>query len=298
LGAPLLRHGQTGAGAGGGLFLDGRRVKPLRHGREAVQEHGQRLLPGPRGVPVQRQGGLQARSGNQRCPRFLRDRVQPPPLLTRHHAQSLAQGVAQHMLGIFHPASAPPWAPVQRRPPLAGAKGTAGGRALDRPFQHTAVELPGDHPLTTGDQGACAEGRRVAVQTVQAPLPAAIHRGGLEHCVVRDLGVGLEQSGQRQLGGGPWGLALRVVLIERQQCLLKGIGKERRAVLPQEDKQLGPTDALDDGVFRRRQFDWGMPQRWTPGKPSCWNRKQMVVSHAITLWKNTRPVFYSAGHMN
>jgi hypothetical protein len=40
------------------------------------------------------------------------------------------------------------------------------------------------------------------------------------------------------------------------------------AVLPQEDKQLGPTDALDDGVFRRRQVDWGMPQGWTHGKPS------------------------------
>jgi hypothetical protein len=64
-------------------------------------------------------------------------------------------------------------------------------------------------------------------------------------------------------------MALRLVFIERQQFLLKRIGKQRMAVLPQEDKQLGPTDALDDGVFRRRQVDWGMPQGWTHGKPSC-----------------------------
>jgi hypothetical protein len=86
-------------------------------------------------------------------------------------------------------------------------------------------------------------------------------------------------------------MPLRLVLIERRQFLLKGIGKPRMAVLPQEDKQLGPTDALEDSVFRRRQFDWGMPQRWTHGKPSFGNGKQMVVSHAITSGKNTRPVF-------
>jgi hypothetical protein len=68
-------------------------------------------------------------------------------------------------------------------------------------------------------------------------------------------------------------MALGVVLIERRQFLLKGIGKQRMAVLPQEDKQLGPTDALDDGVFRYREFDWGMPQGWTHGKPSFGNRK-------------------------
>jgi hypothetical protein len=61
---------------------------------------------------------------------------------------------------------------------------------------------------------------------------------------------------------------LWLVLIERQQFLLKGVGKQRMTVLSQENKQLGPTDALDDNVFRRRQFAWGMPQRWTHGKPS------------------------------
>jgi hypothetical protein len=80
-------------------------------------------------------------------------------------------------------------------------------------------------------------------------------------------------------------------LRERRQFLLKRVTKQSVVVLPQENKQLGPTDALDDSVFRRRQFDWGMPQRWMHGKPSCWNGKKMAVSHVITLWKNTRPVF-------
>jgi hypothetical protein len=54
-------------------------------------------------------------------------------------------------------------------------------------------------------------------------------------------------------------MPLRLVLIERRQFLLKGIGKQCMAVLPQEDKQLGPTDALDDGVFRGREVNWWMP---------------------------------------
>jgi hypothetical protein len=86
-------------------------------------------------------------------------------------------------------------------------------------------------------------------------------------------------------------MALRLVLRECQQFLLKGSSEQRMAVLPQKDKQLGPTDALDDGVFRRRPFDWGMPQRWTHGKPSFENGKKMMVSHAITSRKNTRPMF-------
>jgi hypothetical protein len=144
--------------------------------------------------------------------------------------------------------------------------------------------------VTKGDQGAFAEGRGVAVQTVQHQLPTAIHGGGFDHFVIGDLRVGLEESRQRQLGRGHWGMALGVVLIECQQFLLKSIGKQCMAVLPQEDKQLAPADALDDGVFRRRQCDWGMPQGWTHGKPSFGNRK-MPLYHAITLWNNTRPMF-------
>jgi hypothetical protein len=86
-------------------------------------------------------------------------------------------------------------------------------------------------------------------------------------------------------------VALRVVFIKCHQLLLKGLGKQHVTVLPQEHKQLGTADPFDDGVFCRRQLDWGMPQRWTHGKPSFENGKTMVVSHAITSWKNTRPVF-------
>jgi hypothetical protein len=45
-------------------------------------------------------------------------------------------------------------------------------------------------------------------------------------------------------------MALGLVFIEPQQFLLKGIGKQGMAVLPQEYKQLGPTDALDAGCDR------------------------------------------------
>jgi len=82
-----------------------------------------------------------------------------------------------------------------------------------------------------------------------------------------------------------------LVCIEHHQLLLKGIAKQCVAMLPQEHQQLGTADALHDGVFGRRQLDGRMPEGWMHGKPSCWNGKKMVVSHAITSWKNTRPMF-------
>jgi hypothetical protein len=68
-----------------------------------------------------------------------------------------------------------------------------------------------------------------------------------------------------------------LVLLEPQQLLLKGLGTQRVPVLPQEHKQLGTADTFDDGVFCRRQLDWGMPQRWTHGKLSLENGKKKTI---------------------
>jgi hypothetical protein len=57
-------------------------------------------------------------------------------------------------------------------------------------------------------------------------------------------------------------MALRLVFIERRQFLLKRVAKQGVAVLPQKHKQLGPTNASDDGLFSCREFDWWMPQGW------------------------------------
>jgi hypothetical protein len=73
--------------------------------------------------------------------------------------------------------------------------------------------------------------------------------------------------------------------------VLKGVAKQFVAMVPQEYKQLGPTDALADGVFRWRQRDRGMPQGWTPGRPSLLSSKKTMVHHAITPQGNTRPMF-------
>jgi hypothetical protein len=86
-------------------------------------------------------------------------------------------------------------------------------------------------------------------------------------------------------------VALGLVFIERHPFLLKGIGKQLVAVLPQEYTQLGTTDPFDDSVFCRRQLDEGMPQGWTHGKPSFWTGKKTMVCHATTSGKNTRPMF-------
>jgi hypothetical protein len=150
----------------------------------------------------------------------------------------------------------------------------------------------GDQALTKRHQGTFAKGWSVAVQTVQHQLPPTIHGRDFDHFIVGDLCVGLEQGRQRQLGRRDGGMTLRLVLIELEQFLLPGISKQRMTVLAQEDEQLGAADALENGVCCRRQLDWGMPQRWTHGKPSLGNGKKKTIGfHAITSWKNTRPMF-------
>ena len=86
-------------------------------------------------------------------------------------------------------------------------------------------------------------------------------------------------------------MALGLLLIEGGEFVLKGVGKQLMAILPQEHKQLGTADTLDERLFRWRQLNWWMPQGWTHGKPSLLNGKKMMVCHATTPRKNTRPVF-------
>src|SRR5262249_32962320 len=151
--------------------------------------------------------------------------------------------------------------------------------------------LLGDQALAKGHQGACAEGRRVAVKTIEHQLPPPIHRGGFNDFVIGDPRVGLENRRQGQAGGWYRGLALGLVLIESQQFLLEDIGQQLMAMLPQEHKQLRAANTFDNSVFGQRQLKGWMPQGWTHGKPSFWNGKKTMVSHANTSRKNTRPMF-------
>jgi len=48
---------------------------------------------------------------------------------------------------------------------------------------------------------------------------------------------------------GNRGLTQWAIFIEPRQFLLKGLVKEFGAMLPQEHKQLGPSDPLDDGLL-------------------------------------------------
>jgi hypothetical protein len=62
----------------------------------------------------------------------------------------------------------------------------------------------------------------------------------------------LQDRGQRQAGWGYWRVTLGTLLIERRQFLLKGVGKQCVTMVPQKHKQLGTTNALDDGAFSHR----------------------------------------------
>ena len=155
--------------------------------------------------------------------------------------------MAQQIIGVFDPPRAPQWATVECGPqrartasPLAAATSRCAPDAAPSPAPAGGGE---------NDQGAFAEGRRVAVETIEHQLPAPIH-GGFNHCVIRHIRVGLQERRQSQLRGWHGRMALRLVFIKRRQCLLKRVTQQSGAVLPQEHKPLGTTDALDDRVLR------------------------------------------------
>jgi hypothetical protein len=77
-------------------------------------------------------------------------------------------------------------------------------------------------------------------------------------------------------------MAFGAIRIQGCQFLLKGVRKQLVAMLPQEHKQLGPADALDDGVFCRRQLDWWMPHGWAHGMLSSLSVKKTMLHHATT----------------
>ena len=190
------------------------------------------------------------RARDQGGPRLPGHCGQGPPLLTRDHAHRLPQSVAQQIIGVFHPPGAPRRTAVEGRPQLPRPKAaTGGGEEIQRAFHETAVHLLSKQALAKRHPECLPEGRRVAIQTIKHHLPAPIHRGGFNDFVIRHPAIGWQERRECQLGRRDWRMALGAILIEGAQFVLKGVGKEGMAMMPQEDKQFGTADTLDDGVF-------------------------------------------------
>ena len=155
-------------------------------GGHLSQHQAQGLLTSARVIPIQVQRRLQARAVEQAGAGLLRHVRQLPPLLASNHAQSLAQGVPQKIVGIFDPASAPQRRAVQGRPQLARAKGAGGGSQFDGAFEQTPIQLLLHQAGAKGDEGTFATRGRLPIETVQDQLPASIHGSGLNDFVIGD----------------------------------------------------------------------------------------------------------------
>ncbi len=239
---------------------------------QGVEHTAQGNRTGVRVVPVQVKRRLERAVQRQPNVGVGRRRRQPPPLLAGNHAQRLPQYVAQKVIGVFDPTSAPQWAAVQGGAQLPAADRLGYGRPFHGALKQAPVGLRGDQALAKGDQGRLTERWFTGVQTVEHQLPASIHGGAFNHFVIGHTSVGLQDGGQRQLGGRNGRLAARRIFIEMRQFLLERRIKQGMAFLTQEDEEAGALDALDNGLFKRRQLHGRAPYRWLHRAPPCSTR--------------------------
>jgi hypothetical protein len=140
----------------------------------------------------------------------------------------------------------------------------------------------GNQQPAKGDQGAFAERGRLGLQAIEHQLPAPIHHRGLDHFIVRDAGVRLQDGRQRQLGGGDRRLPLRRLLIDLRQLGLKRGIEDGLAMVAQEHEQFGPPDLGHDGLLGRRQRDRRLPERGTHGRSTFHYTDTVAATHATT----------------
>ena len=225
------------------------------HPAQQAQHPGQGLVPGGRVVPVPVQRRFQAGGGQLRRPSLLRHHRDscglPPPLQHRDHAQGLAQGVSHQVDRVLHPSRAPQGTGVQRRaqrgrPEPLRPRGQV-NRALDQP----PVQVMLDQPLAESHQGALGKRRFLRARAAQDQLPAPVHHRRLDHLVVTDPRIGLQDRCQRQLRRRNRRLALRAVHVGPCQLRLEYLVKQLMAILAQEHKQLRPPHQPDHRLLRR-----------------------------------------------
>ena len=243
------------------------------HEIKEAQYLGQSLVPGGRVVPVQVQRRLQAGGAQLRHPGLCchdgGPGGLPPPLHSRDHAQSLAQGVSHQVQGVLHPARAPQRGRIQCRPHRPGAEPPGPRGQLHRPPDQPPVQVPLDQPQAEPHQGPLGKRRLLRAQAVQHQLPAPVHHRRLDHLIVRDLRIGLQDRRQRQPGRRHRRLPFRAVHVRFRQLGLELLVKQLMTVLAQEHEQLRPPHRLDHRLLRRRGLHRRPPHHRTHDLPPC-----------------------------
>jgi hypothetical protein len=241
------------------------------HPVQQAQHRRQGLVPGGRVVPVPVQRRFQAGGGQLRRPGLLRQRHDscglPPPLQHRDHAQGLAQGVSHQVDRVLHPARAPQRRRIQRRAQRSRPEPLRPRRQVNRALDQPPVQVMFDQPLAEPHQGALGERRILRARAIQDQLPAPAHHRRLDHLIVTDPGVGLQDRCQRQLRRRNRRLALRAVNVGLCQLGLENLVKQLTAILAQEHEQLRPPHRLDHRLFRRRRLNRRPPHHRTHDLP-------------------------------
>ena len=215
------------------------------HPLQQAQHPGQRPVPGARVIPVPVKGRLQAggsqfRHSGLRCDDGNSCGL-PPPLQHRDHAQGLAQGVSHQVKRVLHPARPPQRAGVQRRPQRPRPEPLRPRGQLHRALDQPPVQVMLDQPPAEPHQGSLGKRRLFRAHAVQDQLPAPVHHRRLDHLVVADLRIGLQDRRQRQPGRRHRRLPLRAVRVSFRQLGLELLVKQLMAVQRARTRTASPA---------------------------------------------------------
>ena len=175
---------------------------------------------------------------HQHQPGVLHDRRRGRAQFLRRKANGLAQGMAEQVPGVRHPAGAKQRGGVQDRAQLPRTKASGCLRQSDGAIQQGLVQVVGHPPHPEVVQGALTEGRGLGPEAVQDHLPAFVHHRQLDGIPVANMTIGLQQRREGQQPCVHWRLPSRLRAIALGQCLLQ-VGVEKlMAVLAQKHEKL------------------------------------------------------------
>jgi hypothetical protein len=120
---------------------------------------------------------------------------------------------------------------------------------LDGSFDEAPIHLRLNKSLAEGYQCSFTERCLLGVQTIQHQLPAPIHHRRLNHFVIGDTGVRLQDERQRQYRRGYRRLPSLRFAIQTRQLLLKRFIQQFVSVLTQKHKEFRFPNLLHNLLF-------------------------------------------------
>ena len=235
-------------------------LQPVLPSRHLLQDQPQRPRPRAGLPPIQVQGGFETAVSHQRQPCGLSDRHRGGAQCLGCQADGLAQGMAEQVQGVLHPAGADQRSGVQDRAQLPGTEPSGFLRQGDGAIQQGLVQVVCDEPHPEVEQGPLTEGRLLGPEAVQHQLPALVHHGQLDRVPVANVTIGLQQRREGQQPCVHGLLASRLLAIALGQHVLKVCVEDLMAVLAQKHKKFPCLAcACGDFLFFRGQRNGRVP---------------------------------------